>query len=163
MIQSRYLELINNNEEMDWRLKCLHACLAWPRLWKHTQVGSYDSNIWRKDGFELGGDNRSVLPRTGNTASPGIASLNDHLHWAAFDAFSCRGGSKKRFIHLAYSLSCRLVSYSQTPSGTSRTLQLQVWTQNSSACTGWSGPASAKGSSCSSTNAPQNLSELLHP
>lgn len=163
MIQSRYLELINNNEEMDWRLECLHACLAWPRLWKHTQVGSYDSNIWRKDGFELEADNRSVLPGTGNTASPGIASLNDHLHWAASDAFSFRGGSKERSIHLAYSLSCRLVSYSQIPSGTSRTLQFQVWTQNSSACTGWSGPASATGSSCSSTKAPQNLSELLHP
>lgn len=45
MIQSRYLELINKNQEMDWRLECLHAYLAWPCLWKHIQVGGYDSTF----------------------------------------------------------------------------------------------------------------------
>lgn len=45
MIQSRYLELINNNEEMDRHLECLHAYLAWSCLWKHIQVGGYDSTF----------------------------------------------------------------------------------------------------------------------
>lgn len=48
MMQSRYLELINNTEEMDWRLEHFHAHLAWPRLWKHVQDGGCGSTFGRR-------------------------------------------------------------------------------------------------------------------